>query len=162
MRFLKIVGVGAMLAMMSGCAMSHDAPADPQKSMADAKSLTQRSESAAIGYLPKADVRDIKQLSEGTFLQCADGYQWSGNIRATLSDGVNGSKAQETIAVAAKERGDEVEEDKLLSGRRRYSISTDEGVRLLVTVWEQGTVIDIDSASPCFKLPDDFRRPRTF
>lgn len=162
MRLIGALGIGAVLTLLSGCAMSDEASADPQKTMANAKSVTQRSETAAIGYLPKADVRDIHQLSEGTFLPCEGGYLWSGNIRATLSDGVSGGEAQEAIAAAAKKRGDDVSEDKLLSGERRYSITTDRQVQLLVTVWEKGTVIDIDSASPCFKLPDDFRRPRTF
>lgn len=156
------VAVALSLVLFSGCASNSDPSEDPQQAMEDAKSVTQQAESAAIGYLPTADVREINQISEGTFLQCDDGYQWSGNIRATLRDGVRVSAAQRAIAGAAEERGADVHEDESLSGGDRFAIDTDEGVRLLVTVWDAGTVIDIDSASPFFRLPASFERPRTF
>ncbi len=161
MLIVKIVGVAGVLSALAGCATNTD-HGDPMERLAAAKQLTQRSERAAIELLPKEDVIDIDQLSEGTFLPCSDGYVWSGNIRASLREGMDGGSAQETLAMAAKERGDDVREDMLLSGRRRYTITTDDGVEMLLTVWDHGTVLDIAPASPCIRLPDDFKRPRVY
>jgi hypothetical protein len=162
MRIDKILGVAAILILLGGCSMNDDAPKSPQVEISRAKALTQRAELAAVGLLPKSDVKDIKQLSKGTFLRCANGYQWSGNTRAALSDGVDGATAQEQLAVAAEKRGDDVSEDNVLTGDKRYSITTAQGVLLLVTVWDGGRALELNSASPCFKLPSDFDRPRTF
>ena len=162
MRIVKTLGFAAILILLGGCAMNDDVPKDPQVEISRAKALTQRAELAAVGLLPKSDVKDIKQLSKGTFLRCSDGYQWSGNTRATLSDGVNGATAQKQLAVAAEKRGDDVREDTVLTGDKRYSITTEQGVLLLVTVWDGGRALELNSASPCFNLPSDFDRPRTF
>lgn len=160
-RIVKAIGVAGVLSALAGCATNTD-QGDPLERLAAAKELTQHSERAAVALLRKEDVIDIDQLSEGTFLPCSDGYVWSGNIRASLREGMDGGTAQETLAMAAKERGDDVREDKLLSGRRRYTITTADGVEMLLTVWEHGTVLDIDSASPCIRLPADFKRPRIY
>ncbi|MEN0102349.1 MAG: hypothetical protein AAGC90_05425 [Curtobacterium sp.] len=162
MRIVKTVGVASVVGALAGCAANPVDEGDPMERIAAAKELTQRSERAAMELLPKGDVIDIEQLSEGSFLRCSGGYVWSGNIRASLREGEDGAGAQETLAVRAEERGDDVREDELLSGRRRYSITTDDGVQMLLTVWDHGTVLDIDSASPCIRLPDDFKRPRTY
>ena len=154
--------VAATLVLLSGCAMNDGAPKDAQVEITRAKALTQRAELAAVGLLPKSDVKDVKQLSKGTFLRCSAGYQWSGNTRVRLSDGVDGATAQKQIAGAAEELGDNVSEDTVLTGDKRYSIVTGQGVLLLVTVWDEGRAIELNSASPCFDLPSDFDKPRTF
>ena len=156
------VGVVAILILLGGCAMNDNAARGAQFEITRAKALTQRAELAAVGLLPKSDVKDVKQLSRGTFLRCSDGYQWSGNTRATLSDGVDGAAAQKQLAAAAEKRGDDVSEDTVLTGDKRYSITTGQGVLLLVTVWDEGQAIELNSASPCFNLPADFDKPRTF
>ena len=79
-----------------------------------------------------------------------------------MSDGVNGATAQKQLAVAAEKRGDDVSEDTVLAGEKRYAITTEQGVLLLVTVWDGGRALELNSASPCFNLPSDFDRPRTF
>ena len=154
--------VAATLVLLSGCAMNDGAPKDAQVEISRAKALTQRAELAAVWLLPKSDVKKIKQLSKGTFLRCSDGHQWSGNTRAMLSDGMHGATAQKQLAVAAEKRGDDVSEDTVLNGDKRYSITTGQGVLLLVTVWDEGQAIELNSASPCFNLPADFDKPRTF
>ncbi|MCY1694850.1 hypothetical protein [Curtobacterium sp. SL109] len=142
--------------------MNDGAPLDAQVEISRAKALTQRTELAAVWLLPKSDVKNIKQLSKGTFLRCSAGYQWSGNTRVTLGDGVDGATAQKQIAVAAKKRGDDVSLDTVLAGGKRYSSTTEQGVLLLVTVWDEGRAIEVNSASPCFDPPSDFDKPRTF
>lgn len=162
MTIVKTLSVAAIVILLSGCAMNDHAPKNPQVEISRAKALTQRAELAAVRLLPKSDVKDIKQLSKGTFLRCSEGYQWSGNTRAALIDGVDGATAQKQLAVAAEKRGDDVSEDTVLIGDKRYSITTEQGVLLLVTVWDEGRAIELNSASPCFDLPSDFDRPRTF
>ncbi|WP_139200705.1 hypothetical protein [Curtobacterium sp. MMLR14_010] len=161
-RISGIFAVAATLVLLSGCSMKDGAQKHPQGAISRAKALTQRAELAAVRLLPKSDVKDIKQLSKGTFLGCSDGYQWSGNTRVTLSDGVDGATAQKQIAVAAEKRGDDVSDDTVLTGDKRYSITTGQGVLLLVKVWDGGRALELNSASPCFDLPSDFDRPRTF
>jgi hypothetical protein len=161
-RISGIFAVAATLVLLSGCSMKDGAQKHPQGAISRAKALTQRAELAAVRLLPKSDVKDIKQLSKGTFLRCSAGYRWSGNTRARLSDGVDGATAQKQLADAAEKRGDDVSEDTVLAGDKRYSITTDQGVLLLVTVWDEGRAIEVNSASPCFDLPSDFDKPRTF
>jgi hypothetical protein len=162
MTIVKTLSVAAIVILLGGCAMNDHAPKNPQVEISRAKALTQRAELAAVRLLPKSDVKDIKQLSKGTFLRCASGYQWSGNTRATLNDGVDGATAQKHLALAAEKGGDDVSEDTVLTGDKRYSITTGQGVLLLVTVWDEGRAIELNSASPCFDLPSDFDKPRTF
>ncbi|WP_144764004.1 hypothetical protein [Curtobacterium sp. 9128] len=161
MNFKSVLAVVAVLSLMTGCAMSEQQPKVSPTQLADAKHLTQRSEVQLVDLLPEEDVSGVEQLSEGTVLRCGDGFQWSGRIRATLSDGVNADTAQEQIAEAATSRGDVVSEDRVSTGGRRYSIRTKDEVVLLVTVWDNGTMVNITSASPCFRLPDNSKRPRS-
>ncbi|GGL05736.1 hypothetical protein GCM10009769_24940 [Curtobacterium luteum] len=163
MRFLC---AGALLTvavlLLGACASNEDLSTDPDTRLAAAKRMTQIAESKAIALLPDEGVARTEQLERGTLLSCSNGYQWSGAVTARLKRGVFGSAAQQDLARSAEAHGFTVSQDRLLTGRPRYELIDSAGVQLLVTVFDGGTVIDIDSASPCIRVPDDFRPPAEY
>lgn len=150
------------VSLLAGCVTTGEVAADPTARIAAAKQMTQSAESKAIELLPDADVERVEQLQRGTFLSCPNGYQWSGAVTARLKRGVVGSAAQRGLVRSAEAHGFTVSQDRLLTGRPRYELIDSAGVQLLVTVFDGGTVIDIDSASPCIRVPDDFRPPAEY
>lgn len=159
---LRVSALLMLPMLLAGCAMDSGLPADPEARIAAVKKATQATERKVVNLLSSGDVASVKQIDEGSFLSCSNGYQWSGNIRATLSSGVVGDDAQRDLASSAAKQGFEVSEDRMLRGGRRYELVNKEGARLLVTVWNDGTVLDIDSFSQCFSVPADYDPPRLY
>lgn len=162
---MRSIGGGvAVLALLilTGCAMHNDQPADPDVSIAAAKKITQAAEVKAMRLVPRSDVERVEQLKTGTLLSCSSGWLWSGAIKATLRPGVKGADVQKALAEAAKEHGFTVSRDKLLTGDARYELVDANEVQLLVTVYDNGTLLNVNSASPCISLPDNFRPPADF
>ncbi|UBQ03633.1 MULTISPECIES: hypothetical protein [Curtobacterium] len=159
----KTFSLLALAVLLSGCAMKSDLPEDPQQRLEAVKALTQDAENRAVRLLPEGDVEGVRQLDTGTFLRCGGGeYQWSGNVRVQLKPNVVGDDARELLARSAASEGFDVSTDKTSTGKTRNQLLDAEGVQLLVTAQEGGTVIDIDSGSPCFALPDSFGVPREY
>ncbi|OII15406.1 hypothetical protein BIU97_14655 [Curtobacterium sp. MCBA15_009] len=159
-RTIAVATAAAVGLLLAGCAHADPLPADPDERLAVVKATVQRAELRTIHALPSTQVGSVRQLSTGSFLDCSSGVRWSGNIRATLSEGVDATAAQQRIAETFATRdGYDVSEDPLRRGDVRVQIIDPDGVQLLVTIWDDGTVIDVISGSACFGLPQDFDLP---
>lgn len=162
---MRIIGRGVAvvaLVILTGCAGHSEQPADPDLSIAAAKKITQAAEAKAMHLVPRSDIERVEQLKSGTLLSCSSGWLWSGAIKATLRPGIKGADVQEALAEVAKEHGFTATRDILLTGDARLELVDANNVQLLVTVYNDGTLLNVDSASPCISLPDDFRPPADF
>jgi hypothetical protein len=81
---------------------------------------------------------------------------WSGNTALRLTVEQDPVELADTIAEKAARRGFSVERDTTPSGTPRVTVTDESGVNVLVGVWKGGTVVDIDSFSMCFSLPEDY------
>jgi len=159
MKKISVVGVIIVMTLLAGCAMNSDLPKDPDARVAQLKKITQQAESKAIALVPRAEVKEIEQLPTGSFLKCGDGYRWMGGIRAKLENGVDGGETQRALAKSAAHEGYSVTEDKVLTGATRFELVDGKGVQLLVTLYENKTLLNVTSASPCAALPGDYQPP---
>lgn len=159
MKLVRSIGAAVAVLLMSGCAMASNLPADPRARIAEAKKITQHEERDVVSLLPEREVESVDQIEEGSFLSCSGGYLWSGSIRALLRHGVDAQRAQVRLAEAARAREYNVSDSDLLAGGKQYQLTSNKDVQLFVTVWDAGKAIQIDSASPCFGLPDNYDRP---
>jgi hypothetical protein len=82
----------------------------------------------------------VRQPDDGAVLQCGSQYQWSGNVRIGLVPGTRATEARDALARAASDHGFSVSKDEMLSGDVRYEMFDDNRVRLIVTVWNDGTI----------------------
>lgn len=160
---IKTVSLVVSAVLLSGCASKINLPEDPEQRLAAAKNLTQDAGRRAVGFLPSSDVQEVRQIEMGTLLRCGRGqYLWSGNVRARLKPGVRGDDSRVLLARKASSEGFDVSSDTTSTGKVREQLVDSRGVQLLVTVQDGGSVVDIDSGSPCFALPDDFDVPREY
>lgn len=159
MMLSKILPVLCAVVLLGGCATKSAVPEDPEDRLTLAKTMTQGAEDTIIELLPESAVENVRQLEEGTILRCGGGYRWTGNVRVELSAGVRAGEVRDDIARDAAGRGFTVDEDKTVTGSKRFELVDARGVQLLLTKWVEGNAIDIDSASPCFALPQDFDVP---
>ncbi|XIH17605.1 hypothetical protein C1N75_05455 [Curtobacterium sp. SGAir0571] len=160
---IKALSLLASAVLLSGCATKVDLPEDPEQRLAAAKNLTQDAERRVVGFLPSSDVQEVRQVETGTLLRCGRGqYLWSGNVRAHLKPGVLGDDSRDLLARKASSEGFGVSSDTTSTGKIREQLVDSRGVQLLATVQDGGSVVDIDSGSPCFALPDDFDVPREY
>lgn len=159
MKKLSVAGVVIVMALLAGCTMNSDLPRDPGARVSQLKKITQQAELKAIALVPRKEVKEVEQLPTGSFLKCGDGYRWMGGIRAKLETGVDGSETQRALAESAAHEGYSVTEDKVLTGATRFELVDGKGVQLLVTLYENKTLVNVTSASPCAALPDDYQPP---
>ena len=162
MKVVRGIGAATAVLLLSGCAMASNLPTDPKARIAEAKKITQQAERDVVSLLPEGEVESVDQIQQGSFLSCSGGYQWSGSIRAQLRAGIDAQRAQSRLAEAARARDYKVSDSDLLAGGKQYQVTSNTDVQLFVTVWDAGKAIQIDSASPCFSLPGDFDRPRSY
>lgn len=148
--------------LLAGCANGHQETERPEVRIAQMKRAAQQAETTVAGFVPAEDSTGIEQLEEGSFLSCPGGFVWSGNTKVSLADGVDGKTAQAAIAEQTADEGYGVHRDRLLRGGTRYEIVTPGGVRLLVTVFPSGRLVDIDSFSPCSSFPNDYEPPEVY
>lgn len=150
--FVAIVLAGAL----TGCSGSTGL-VDEQMSLDDAKSLAQEMEREIVQSLPPGLATNLEQQEKGALLPCSrDGArQWAGGLTANI---VGDPAPEEVIGVIADS----------FAGRDDLSVSRRENQGdLLVTlsgvnqsVWVVRYIrtraeLDIDSGSPCIRLPDD-------
>lgn len=146
--------------LTAGCAM-HESRS-PEELIREGKQSTLASEAAVIELLPSDSFASDDRSGWGVFLQCSEGYYWAGHVQAPLTTGVDGNGALRSLARAAEDNGFEVRHDILPTGNHRYALTSATGVYLLATLAKKRTVLDIDSFSPCIRLPDDYIPPRRF
>lgn len=148
--------------LLTGCAMNPEAQDTPERRLLSAKQATQAAERSLLDLVPANEVESMRQPKDGAVLQCGSKYQWSGNVRIRLAPGTEGVKARDALARAASDHGFSVSKDKMLSGDVRYEMYDDNRVQLIVTVWNDGNDLNVDSGSPCFDLPSDFDVPLNY
>lgn len=145
------------LATTAGYSMMASAlPDDPVARIDAAKSASQSAEQRVAGFVPTKDVKSLRQTRTGSLLTCSSGKQWSGDTTVGLVSRQDGSRLVDEMLRRAEDSGFDVEQDKTRSGTPRVTLTADSGVSLLVGVWNDETVVNIDSFSMCFSLPDDF------
>jgi uncharacterized protein YaaQ len=156
-RTAGVIAALGLVSTMAGCStMSSDLPDDPVARIKAAKSASQSAEQLVAGFVPKKEVKSLHQTRTGSLLACSSGKQWSGNTTLSLVSGQDDSRLVDEISRRAEDSGFDVEQDKTRSGTPRVTLTADSGVSLLVGVWNDGTVVNIDSFSMCFSLPDGF------
>lgn len=147
----------ALLLATTGCSMTNsDLPNDPVARIEAAKAASQSAETRVAGFVPTEDIAEESQTSTGSLLSCSSGKQWSGNTTLKLVNREDADHLVDLIATKAKDDGFDVERDISRAGTPRATLSDSSGVSMLVGVWNDGTVVNIDSFSMCFALPDDF------
>ncbi|MDF2991688.1 MAG: phenylalanyl-tRNA synthetase alpha subunit [Microbacterium sp.] len=145
-----------LVTVSAGCSGRVDL-VDEEMSLDDAKRLAQNMEREIVQSLPPGLVTAIEQQEKGALLACSrDGArQWAGGLTAT----VVGDPVPEDVIGAIADRF-VVRED------FRVSLREDQGDSLVTISGEDQSVwvvryirsraeLDIDSGSPCIRLPDD-------
>jgi hypothetical protein len=151
------VGFGALtlLIALAGCSSSN-LPDEPNERIAAAKAASQSAEDTVAAFVPRDEVERRHQIPTGNLLPCSSGKQWSGNTTMHLVRRYDADRLVDTVARKAARAGLTVERDVSRSGTPRLRLTDDAGVSLLFGVWNQGTVVNIDSFSMCFSLPTGF------
>ncbi|KTR51332.1 hypothetical protein [Curtobacterium oceanosedimentum] len=160
----KIGTVIAVLAafLLTACAVSSEGHDPPERRLLSAKDTTRAAERSLLDLVPANEVESVQQPDDGAVLQCGSKYQWSGNVRIGLAPGTRATEARDALARAASDHGFSVSKDEMLSGDVRYEMFDDNRVQLIVTVWNDGSALNVDSGSPCFDLPSDFDVPLNY
>lgn len=151
------VALAAAIATLSGCSMSsNDLPEEPTARIMAAKSAAQSAEDVAAGLVPTSEIDSRRQIPTGNLLPCSSGKQWSGNTTLQLKRQKDPTGLVDTISQRAEKNGFKVDRDTSRAGTPRATLTDAAGVSLLVGVWNDGTVLNIDSFSMCFSLPEGF------
>jgi len=148
---LAIICVGLI-----GCVPSADT-VDDELSVDAAKALAQEVEREISAVLPPSMLTDVKQQEKGAFLSCTrDGArQWAGGLTASV---VGDPPPEDVIGVIADHYQG--------GGNYRVGLRQDHGDSVLNIAGEHGSLwivryirdraeLDVDSFSPCIRLPDD-------
>ena len=149
------VAVSAMLALAVCIAVASCAapPMEETKTMdlETAKGIAMAMEDEVTALVPVENAGEQTQFETAHLLGCGDElYSWSGQSTVVLVGGVDAEAILESIAVmwerkpgVAVERKDE-----------RVDMTGTQGDFYSADVWESGTILKIDSFSPCFPLED--------
>ncbi|WZH35970.1 MAG: hypothetical protein PIR02_14530 [Microbacterium enclense] len=130
---------------------------DEELSVDDAKALAQRVEREISTVLPSSMLTDIEQQAEGAFLGCSrDGArQWAGGLTASV---VGDPPPEDVIGVIAdhyKSGGNYRVGLRQDHGDSLVNIAGDYGSLWIVRYIRDRAELDVDSFSPCIRLPDD-------
>jgi hypothetical protein len=145
-----------LAAALTGCSGSAGL-IDEQMSLDDAKKLAQEMEREIVQSLPPGVATNITQQEKGTLLSCSpDGArQWAGGLTATII----GDRTPDDVigAIAESFAG---RDDLSVSRRENQGDSlvtlygTDQSVWVVRYIRSRAE-LDVDSGSPCIRLPDD-------
>ncbi|KTS01043.1 hypothetical protein [Microbacterium testaceum] len=152
---LTVFAALVLVAGMAGCS-GRTYVVNEDMSLDGAKKLAQDLELEIVQSLPPELVTNVEQQDEGALLPCSrDGArQWAGGLTATI---VGNAPPEEVIGVIADS----------FVGREHFNISRreDQGDSIVTVrgpdqaVWVVRYIrpraeLDIDSGSPCIRLPD--------
>ncbi|BAJ76030.1 phenylalanyl-tRNA synthetase alpha subunit [Microbacterium testaceum StLB037] len=153
-----VAGFGALLLLglpLTACSAS-GVTVDEALSVDDAKALAQKVEREIAAVLPSSMLADLEQQEKGAFFGCTrDGArQWAGGLTATV---VGDPTPEDVIGVIADHYRN--------GGDYRVSLRQDQGDSIVNIAGEYGSLwivryirdraeLDVDSFSPCIRLPD--------
>jgi hypothetical protein len=116
-----------------------------------AKGIAMAMEDEAAELVPAANAGEQTQFSTAPLLGCGDKeYSWSGQSTVALVGGADAEAILESIAVMWEQKPGVVVERK----DERVDMTGTQGDFYSADVWESGTILKIDSFSPCFPLED--------
>ncbi|MEC5182953.1 hypothetical protein RCH12_000396 [Cryobacterium sp. MP_3.1] len=149
------IAVSAVLALtvsvsVASCAMS---PMEETKAMdlKTAKGIALAMEDEAAALVPVENAGEQTQFETAPLLGCGDGlYSWSGRSSVALVGGADAEAILESIAVMWEQMPGVVVERQ----DERVDMTGSQGDFYSAGVWESGTMLKIDSFSPCFPLED--------
>jgi hypothetical protein len=143
-----------VVSVMSSCAAS---PMEETKSMdlKTAKGIAMAMEDGATALVPAENTGERTQFETAHLLGCGDGeYSWSGHSTVSLVGDADAEAIIEAIAVLWEEEpGARVERKVARGGVLRVDL-TRENDSYSAGVWQSGTILKINSFSPCFPLED--------
>ena len=118
-----------------------------------AKGIAMAMEDEATALVPAANAGEQTQFTTAHLLGCGGGlYSWPGRASVALVGEVDAEAIIESIAVMWEEKsGGSVERIDVRGGTLRVDLIR-EGDSYSAGVWESGTMLKIDSFSPCFPL----------
>jgi hypothetical protein len=148
--------------------MSASGPADrtiSSLSLEQAKHAAQKMEDTIAGLVPDEYVANSEQAPKGTLLSCSkDSYQWSGQTDVYLEGSPDVDRILDRIADHWKGDPDyTIDRKPATDGRPRVTLVGAHGAVYLVGPTNtQDARLQIWSASPCFRLPEDVYPGGTF
>ncbi|MEX0151197.1 hypothetical protein [Microbacterium sp. LMI1-1-1.1] len=154
-KWLAVVFVTvSFIVTLSGC--NGRTNVNDELTVSDAKASTQAVEREIVERLPGEYVGTIEQLAAGSFLSCVDGsYLWSGFIRAQITgDPDVATLLDPVMAKFENKKGFEARYRESL-GDRVLDISNEDGALWIVSYEPARAELSVDSASACFRLPDE-------
>jgi hypothetical protein len=139
---------------VASCAMS---PMEETKTMdlKTAKGIAMAMEDEAVALVPAENAGEQTQFETTHVMGCGDGlYTWPGLSTVALIGEVDAEAIIESIAVMWEEKYEgQVERMEKQGDPLRVDL-TREGDSYSAGVWESGTILKVDSFSPCFPLED--------
>lgn len=150
------VAVLALTASVSvaSCAMS---PMEETKTMdlETAKGIALAMEDEVTALVPAENTGEQTQFDTAPLLGCGDGlYSWSWRSSVALVGGADAEAIIESIALMWEEKYEGTVERQEKRGRPLRVDLSREGDSYIAGIWESGTILTIDSFSPCFPLED--------
>jgi hypothetical protein len=120
-----------------------------------AKGIAMAVEDEAAALVPVDNAGEQTQFETAHLMGCADGlYSWPGRSSVALVGEVDPEALIESIAVMWEEKSEgTVERIEERGGALRVDL-TREGDSYSAGVWESGTILKINSFSPCFPLEE--------
>ncbi len=156
-RVVAALGTFFLLGLLLTACVATGVTVDEDLGVDDAKALAQKLERDITAALPSSMLADIEQQEKGAFLGCTrDGArQWAGGLTATV---VGDPLPEDVIGVIADHYRN--------SGEYRVGLRQDQGDSIVNIAGEHGSLwivryvrdraqLDVDSFSPCIRLPDD-------
>jgi hypothetical protein len=135
---------------VASCATS---PIEETKTMdlETAKGIAMAMENEVTALVPAENAGEQTQFDTAHLLGCGDGeYSWSGHSTVALVGGADAEAILESIAVMWEQKPGVVVERL----DERVDMTGIQGDFYSADVWESGTILKIDSFSPCFPLKD--------
>jgi len=149
------VAVSAMLALavcvsLASCA----APSMEETKTMDlktAKGIAMAMEDEVTALVPAENAGDRTQFETAHLLGCGDGqYTWPGRSSVALVGGADADAILESIALMWEQKPGVTVERK----DERVDMTGTQGDFYSADIWESGTILKIDSFSPCFPLEE--------
>jgi len=150
-------GALSLFCLLLTACVSTGVTVDEDLGVDDAKALAQKVERDITALLPSSMLADIEQQEKGAFFGCTrDGArQWAGGLTATVVGDPSPGDVIGLIADHYRNGGDYLVSLRQDQGDSIVNIAGAYGSLWIVRYIRDRAELDVDSFSPCIRLPDD-------
>ncbi|WP_148286262.1 hypothetical protein [Curtobacterium sp. B8] len=152
-----VLTIGVLVSLI-GCSGGSEpiASASADRRIALEKENTQAFVNSIYSAVPRDLIAAKRQMPSGSLVSCASGDQWAGHGEMKIADGKTVRQVFDALRSSGSFQDWRLELDTNGEGEPRLSFLGAEGSAVLLSSFDDGTKLQVNSFSRCMVFADDF------